>query len=290
MWGGIKLHEFYPPLATITVRYLSMLGALILSIGLSFILWTIHGGPMLSILFIISYFTLVPLLYVGRFAEFLGYTIFLGAFLTDNAILSGLLLGLAGLCHPLPLIFGSILLFSKFQIIPYVVAFITCSWWYIPFFLKRRRLPFLKENRPDKVLGIYLSSWALMLNTALFLFLPTWVIIFSVLWWFVPVHISANFRLNLNRGSWRFTLGLLKRTPFFLPDLIKETPFSKTTENPIIVSQKGGYFSTGNWVWAIASYMLDRGIIVYNGLPATEVPLDNLNIPPEIPVHKIDKQ
>jgi len=45
--------------------------------------------------------------------------------------------------------------------------------------------------------------------------------------------------------------------------------------------------SLKHWVWASAAYLLERNIIVYNGLPSTEVPTQNLQIPKDFKVYSI---
>ena len=40
-------------------------------------------------------------------------------------------------------------------------------------------------------------------------------------------------------------------------------------------------------VWASAAYLLEKNIIVYNGLPSTEVPAGNLQIPKDLKVYSI---
>lgn len=288
MWGGVRLHEYYPPLSTLLVRYFSMVGALSIYIAISFFIWTLNKGILTALLFLISYPSLMLLLYQGRFAELFGHTLVLFAFFTNNNILSGLFLGLAALSHPLPLIFGSMLLFNRLSFTPYLVAFLICGWWYIPFLIKRKKLAFLKDRRPDKVFGIYLSQWAFMVNVVLFLFSPLWISIVSVLWWLIPIYIDESFKIKINKEGWKFNLGVLKRKPLFLSDLIHKIPILSEIKENIAMTQRGGYLSTGNWIWASASYLLDKDIIVCNGLPATEIPEDKLDIPPEIKVVKID--
>lgn len=288
MWGDVRLHEYYPPLSTLLVRYFSMAGALSLCITLTLFVWILNKGILIALLFLISYFNVVPLLHQGRFAEVFGHTLVLWAYFTKNDIISGLFLGLAALSHPLPLIFGSVLLFNRLSFTQYLVTFLICGWWYIPFLIKRKKLAFLKERRPDKVFGIYVSQWAYMGNVILFLFFPLWINIFSVLWWLIPIYIDESFKIKIEKKGWKFNLGLLKRKPFFLSDLIHKVPVLNEIKESIVMIQRGGYLSTGNWVWASASYLLDKDIIVYNGLPATEIPEDKLEFPSEIKVVEID--
>ena len=295
IWGGIKLHEYYPPLSTILVRYFSMFGSLILYFILNFIVWTLGRDPFTAILFLISYFTLLPLLYVGRLAECFGYIFVITAFFISNPTISGISLGIAALFHPLPLLFGSVILLSKFNILTYLFAFIVCAWWYIPFVLKVRKFSYAKEKRPDKIFGIYAVSLAMMGNLFLFLFFPFIGIILGLLWWIPPIPLYVDrksLKLKISKKKWKLNLRLLfERKPYFLSDFKKEfTILKKIKTSPVVISQKGKkLFSTGTWAWASAFYLLKRGIIVYNGLPATDVPADKIKIPSKIKVYKIDR-
>lgn len=289
MWGNIRLHEYYPPVSTLMVRLFSMVGALIIYFALNFYIWTLNRGILIAFLFLVSYFHLLPALYIGRFAECFGYTLVLLAYFTKNDILSGIFLGIAALSHPLPLAFGSVVLISRLSFVPYLIAFLVYGWWYIPFIIKRRKLSFLKERRSDKVFGIYLGSWASMVNILLFLFFPLWISILGDIWWFLPIYIDKNFNVKITKEAWHFNFGLLKRRPFFLSQLPNAMRFLKNKINTTVaIVQKNGYLSTNTWTWACASYLLDKGVIVYNGLPATEVPTDKLDIPPWVKVIAID--
>jgi len=289
MWGNIRLHEYYPPLSTLIVRLLSMVGALTLYLVLNLYVWAFNKDLLLALLFLVSYFHLVPLLYVGRFAECFGYTLVILAYFTKNDILSGIFLGLAALSHPLPLAFGSVVLISHMSFIPYVTAFLVCGWWYIPFIVKRRKLSFLKERRSDKVFGVYLHSWASMVNILLFLFSPPWISILGDIWWVLPVHIDKNFKVKISKEAWHFNFSLLKRKPFFLSQLPSKMHFLNELNGTVAIVQKNGYLSTNTWAWACAAYLLDRDVVVYNGLPATEVPADKLSIPSWVKVIEINE-
>ena len=97
MWGGMRLHLFYPPLSSLLVRFISMQGALLLYLVLTACVWGYYRGWLVAVLFLISFYHFQPLLKVGRFAEFLGYTFITLAFFTKSSIACGVLLGLAGL-------------------------------------------------------------------------------------------------------------------------------------------------------------------------------------------------
>ena len=289
MWGNIKLHEYYPPLSTLMVRLFSMTGSLLIYFVLNYYMWTVNKGVFVAFLFLISYFHLVPALYVGRFAECFGYTLVLFAYFTKNDILSGIFLGMAALSHPLPLAFGSVLLVTHLSFVPYVIAFLICGWWYVPFIIKRQRLPFLKEKRSDKVFGAYLHSWASMVNILLFIFFPPSISIFGVIWWLLPIYIDKDFNVKITKDAWDFTYELLKRKPLFLSQLPEKMHFLNKIKNTVAIVQKNGYLSTNTHAWACAAYLLDRGVIIYNGLPATEVPADKLEIPQWVEVIEVNE-
>ena len=290
VWGGIKLHEYYPPLSTILVRYFSMLGALIIYFILNFLVWTLYRNPLTAILFLISYLTLLPLLYTGRFAECFGYTFILMAFFAPNPV-SGIFLGIAALFHPLPLLIGSLILLLKFDVTAYLFAFLICGWWYVPFILKWKGFSYKRERRSDKIFGIYITSLSIIVNLFLFLFFPILAYVLAIACWVIPnpVYIDKNFKIRISK-KWRFNFMLLKSKPYFISDLIKELPFlDKIKNSPIVILQKGKQLlSTGTWAWASACYLLRRGIIVYNGLPATDASIDKASIPSKIKVYKIN--
>lgn len=286
IWGGVRLHEFYPPLSTVIIQKLGITGAVLFYFLLTSIVWSIGKGPITATLFLVSYFHLIPMLYMGRYTEFLGYTLVASAVFAKDGLISGILLGLAGLSHPVALLFGLAALALRLDVILFLVAFIICGWWYVPFVLKRRKLSFLKEKRPDKVFGVYLISYDSMVNMAFFLFSPSWMNIFGVLLWLSPVSLKEHFKPILGiRYIYRRlrTYAIPLRKPFFISDLVRELPNLKNiNDSPIAIIQQRELLSIGNWVWACACYLLDKNIIVYNGLPATEIPINSLHIPPNV--------
>lgn len=292
MWGGIKLHEFYPPLSTLVVGRATMIGALAIYFLLTFPALAVNKGVLTAVLFYLSYFHLVPLLHYGRYSEFLGYALIILAAFTGNPFVSGLLYGLGALSHPTSLIFGFLLLAPRLDIFVFITAFVVCGWWYVPFILKSRRLPFLEEERTDRLSGVYKISIASMINIVLFLFFPIHVFIFGVLWWLSPITLKDSrkpvFDADILRRPRHF-YGIIRK-PFFMSSLSREFPgLQGIREETILIEQEGYAGSIDQyWTWAVAGHMLDKGVIVYNGLPSTEVPKENLRIV-ELPSYSIDE-
>jgi hypothetical protein len=292
-WGGTKLHEFYPPLSTIVVRIFGITAAVLLYLAVVSVTWSIYRGPLIAVLFLFSFCHFYTMMLAGRFSEYLGYYfVALAVFLKMN-VLSGLFLGLAGLCYPVPLMLGGILLLSRLDVVPYLIAFVVCGWWYVPFFLKRRRLTFLKEKRADKVFGLYRVQWAGMVNVTVFMFCPEWlaVIFFAGQWILELIILYRSYGLAEAAGRLKL---LLSVKPFWADDLVKRFPLiNRIDEKVVILKDKpaGSNFlrmddeiagSLKIWVWACACYLIDKGIVVYNGLPSTEVPHEK-TIPDTIP-------
>ncbi len=259
MWGGIKLHELYPPASTVLVRFLSMIGSINIYFALTMLLWTLNRDLVTAVLFCLSYFTLSPMLYTGRFPECFGYLCVVLAFFTPYPIAAGFWLGVAGLFHPLPLLFGSLIMFTRLNWVFYMVAFCVCGWWYIPFVWKIRKFGYLNEWRRDKIFGIYITSWSMLVNLLIFLFIP------SLAW--------------IGLIPWVFRYRLLGWKPYYLSDLIKDHPWlDGIKKSPIVIIQGTGRLLTiGNRIWASALYLLKKNIIVYNGLPATDA--TNIKLP-----------
>ncbi len=301
IWGGVKLHEFYPPIATVIVRYLGMFGALILYFIFVPVLWINYKGLATAVLFMSSYFHIFPLLIVGRYAEFMGYGFLSLAIFVDNDILSGILWGLGSLSHPLPMMLGAIIFLLKLKIQTIIVAFIVCGWWYVPFFLKRKRLSYLKEMRSDKLFGLYFIQYLSMVNILIYLFAPLWLQIVTSLTWFLPFSFKPNMLpkdFGLRNILLRFK-PFFEIKPFFTSDLTKHFPkLKEIKEGPIVLTQKSynpeidfgeqAIGSFGLWIWSCACYLLERGVIVYNGLPSTEVAVDHLNITEGLPVYSVE--
>jgi len=284
MWEGQRLHEFYPPLTSIVVGYLTMGGSMILYFLLTFVVWSQARGAPTAILFLISYFHFSPLIYVGRFPEAVGYLFLTLAYFAPNDLMSGFLMGIGALAHPLPALAGSVVLLTRHSMVLYLVEAIVCGWWYLPFILKRKKLAYLREKRGDKFLGIYFVSYGLMLNELAFLFMPSWIGILGLLWWLSPLYIDRNYRVRFAVERIRRITGLVARKPFFVDDVILRMPILRNVTGPCVIWQrsrtrKGHLSSVTNWVWAGACYLLERGVIVYNGLPETEVSRERLGIP-----------
>jgi MFS family permease len=305
IYGGMKLHEYYPPLSTVLFRYLTSLGSLIFYFILTFIVWSFFRGPITAIMFLASYFIITPLIYLGRFPEIFGHTLAVAAYfvydgLILNSVVSGILLGVGGLFHPLPMAFGSFILLIKmimkleFNVIPYLITLGVCGWWYIPFILRCRRFPYLKEKRKDKFLGIYGFSWLPMGTIIFFLFFPLLIAMITLLPWIIPVCVAeTREKIEVKKGlaAWRFTWGLLRSKPLFLSKFSEKFPQLDSIRDSIVaIKQKGTTVSRSVWIWAIACYLyVKKGIIVYNGLPGTEVSVDKLKIPENIPIIEISE-
>jgi hypothetical protein len=88
--------------------------------------------------------------------------------------------------------------------------------------------------------------------------------------------------------------------PFYETDLVKRMPgLLEINEKCIAITQPNLYpevvlsgedeFSGSMkiWVWVCATYLIERDIIVYNGLPSTEVSGTNLKVPADIKTYSI---
>ena len=323
MWGGIRLHEFYPPVSTVIVRYLGMKWAFIAYVAAVAATWSIGRDTLTCLLFMISYHHFRPLIEAGRFSEFLGYLFVAGALFTQHSITAGVLLGLAGLCYPSPLFFGVVAVSYRFDWTLYVIALIVCGPWYAQFLWKSRRLSWLKEARRDKVFGLYVTQWAMMANVAVFAFGPMWAkILITVSLWFAPVSVQ------LQRGKNRVSLSLssLERRlkvfvavkPFYSRDLLQRIPGLQGIDEPLILLSQGGGFEElwlsenvkargqagekvhhDGWdplrgslvmlIWPCACWLINRGTVVFNGLPSTEVPESHVSHIPDLPVYSIEE-
>jgi hypothetical protein len=305
MWGGIRLHAFYPALSTLLVRFFTMQGALLLYLTFTAMVWAFCRGWLIAVLFLISFYHFQPLFKVGRFAEFLGYAFITLAFFTKNSIACGILLGLAGLTYPLPFMLGCVMLAFRPDLILFLIAFLVCGWWYIPFLWQRKKISFLQEKRNDKFLGLYITQYLSLINLVVFIFSPPWLcFIFGILLWFLPVSIkmtplrAAEF-INVKKVLERMKEVLFLK-PFFVTQLKEKMPgLDKISEDVVVITQPNlspGIILEGenqfagslkHWVWASAVYLLERNIIVYNGLPSTEVPAQNLEIPKDLKIYSI---
>ena len=282
-----------------------MQGALFLYLMLTAAVWSFCRGPLVAFLFLISFYHFQPVFKVGRFAEFLGYTFIALAFFIKNSIVCGILLGLAGLTYPLPFILGCIMLAFRLDPILFLVAFLVCGWWYIPFLAQRKGISFLQEKRNDKILGLYITQYLSLINLVVFIFSPVWLcFVFGVLLWFLPVSIKmaplnpAEF-INVKSVLKRMK-GVLSLRPFFVSHLTRRMPgLEKVNEGIVVITQPNlsqGIILEGenqfigslkHWVWASAVYLLKKNVVVYNGLPSTEVPAANLGIPQDLKVYSI---
>lgn len=305
MWGGVRLHEFYPPLSTLFVRVFGLIGTLLVYLVLMSTVLYLNRDLIVSVLFLTSYFHLYSMFLAGRLSEHLGYCFVALAFFSANSVISGICLGLAGLCYPVPLMVGTLLLVFKLDGIALLIAFIVCGWWYIPFFLKKNRITFLSEKRADKFLGLYLMQWSSMFNLVIFLCAPEWTIItIWFLFWFLPIQFKYGVipigPVSLKYIFYRPARLLFKFIgPFFAKDLIEKFPRIKDIkESPIIIKQPNlapNILNTTDeisgslavWIWACACYLIDRGVIVYNGIPSTEVPKERLKVPQDIKTYSI---
>jgi hypothetical protein len=196
-------------------------------------------------------------------------------------------MGLAALTHPIPALIGTLVLFTKRSATLYFIEALLCGWWYIPFFLKRKKLAYIQENRPDKILGIYLTSYALMFHELAFLFLPPFVGgVVGLLGWILPLYIDRSFRIRIGVQGTLHNIKFVKRRPFLVRDVERYMPFLRSISEPCVILQKSKTqeqgISIANWVWAAAVYLLMQGVVLYNGLPATEVSSERLTIPPGI--------
>lgn len=268
VWGGMRLHELYPPASTVLVRALGMVNSLNLFFALNLIVWAYFTNIWTALLFTFSYFTFGSLLYTGRFPEWLGYLMVTLAFFTP---FPGIFLGLAGLFHPLALVFGSVILLTKFNILTYIIAFCVCGWWYVPFLLKMRKFSYLKEKRKDKIFGIYFTSLAMMGNLILFMFFPQ----------FAPFSLIG----------WLWGVKYIRSKPYYISDLKGDLPFlDKIKDFNVAIVQKGKELLTvGSYAWASAAYLLKDYIIVYNGLPATDARVNSTIIPKSIKTYEVNK-
>ncbi|MCM8795684.1 MAG: radical SAM protein [Candidatus Omnitrophica bacterium] len=298
MWAGVRLHQFYPPLSTLSVRILGIRGTILFYLIFTFWIWSHYHNPLTALLYLLGFYHFSILLCVGRLSEFFGYSLVAFSFLNSNPIFSGISLGLSGLFYPLPFFVGLFILLFKFNLLIYLIAFLVCGWWYIPFILNYRKISFLKEKRTDKILGLYYMQWMSIFNLIIFLFGNLWLkITVSLLAWLYPGHL----RYGLFPGKIEFK-GYIDRIkskikiyvflwPFFCEDIPRVIPgINKIKESTVVLeypfcdeaSQDRYSGSLKPWIWACANYLIDKGIIVYNGLPSTEVPLENIKIPENI--------
>ncbi|MEE8354951.1 MAG: hypothetical protein V3S09_03915 [Candidatus Bathyarchaeia archaeon] len=284
MWGGIKLHGFYPPFSTILVQLLTMRGALLLYIVSTFITWSYGRGPVFAVLYLFSFFHVFHLLENGRFAEFLGYTLVVSAWFLNSGIFSGILFGFAAMSHPLGFMVGFPLMALKLDLTPFLVAFPVCGWWYTVFLIQRKRLSYLVEKRPDKFLGIYFASYLSIANLLLFLFAPLWLCaIVTIGVWLLPVSLGGNYSkptisFPQIEARIRYFIDAF-RTPVYLSEIKEILPkLDDIEESPVMIKEDDYASSFNELVWASATYLMDRGIVVYNGLPSTEVPRDSLEL------------
>ena len=284
MWGGIKLHEFYPPLSTMLVQLLTMRGALFLYLTSTFIAWSYGRGPLFAVLYIVSFFHVFHLLENGRFAEFLGYTLAISAWFLDSGMFSGIFFGLAAMSHPLGFITGFALMVLKWDLTPFLIAFPLCGWWYTFFLIRRKRLSYLVEERPDKFLGVYFASYFSMANLFLFLFAPLWLCtIVTVGIWLLPVSLKGNYSkptisFSQIEARMRYFIETL-RNPVYLSKIREILPgLDGIEESPVMIKDHDYASSFNELVWASATYLMERDVVVYNGLPSTEVPRDRLEL------------
>jgi len=284
MWGGIKLHEFYPPLSTILVQWLTMRGALLFYLLSTVIAWSYGRGPLFAGLYLISFFHVFHLLENGRFAEFLGYTLAISAWFLDSGMFSGILFGLAGMSHPLGFFTGFALMALKGDLTPFLIAFPLFGWWYTIFLIKRGKLSYLAEARPDKFLGIYFASYFSVANLLMFLFAPLWLCaIATVGIWLLPVSLKGNYsKPTLSfpqiEARMRYFIGALRK-PVYLSMIGEMLPgLDGIEESPVMLKEHDYASSFNELVWASAAYLLERDVVVYNGLPSTEVPRDSLEL------------
>jgi hypothetical protein len=237
----------------------------------------------------------------GRFAENLGYLFVVLAVVTTNSLVSGICLGLAGLCYPLPLALGTVVLAPRLDPVLFATAFLVCAWWYVPFVIKARKIAFLKETRRDKLLGVYRTQWASMINLVAFLFLGFWpAVAFFAGQWALAVAYIAGFlpgRRATRAQAIERLARLVRVKPFWTTDLPQHLPgLDEITEPVVLIKQPPAdpavlandddvAGSLKIWVWACACYLIDKGIVVYNGIPSTEVPHEKTvteSIPPDI--------
>lgn len=287
--GKVKLHEYYPPLATLACRALGMDTCLFLiPILMATLLWNFIS-PLSAALFASSYFVLVPHFHIGRLPEFQGYLFIMAMFFMQNSPIAGILWGLGALSHPTSLIFGGILVAAKYAILilggtdatysiedaALTAAFAagTCAWWYLPFVLKSKNLAYGAEKRADKLFGIYLTSYASFANVAASV-LGFWPFqLATVLWWACPVFINEKFAITFSLDNARKNLALFPVKPYTEKNLAADFPKINSIHEPVIALKDGlSGFSEGNYVWAVSAYLLSKGTVVENGMPKTEVP------------------
>lgn len=279
MWGGVRLHQYYPPLSSIFINIFSLKISLLLAVIYAFSIFALYKNPLTGLFFIISYFFLSPLLYCGRFPEILGHLFIIHAFFSQKFYFSGLLLGLAGLTHPLSFLFGSLLLLLKFNFFIYLVAALICSWWMLPFFLRRKKVGYLAEREKyGTFLSVYWLSWATIFNNLIFIFFP--------------LPLAGFFGVGCWFTSWfdnEMRIKKIKRKPVFLnqiPQLYPAVKKIKSAKIAILPKPERKVPPSSIWAgrWAISSFLLDRGIAIYNGLPETETPYSKIKIPKNIKI------
>lgn len=293
MWGGVKLHKYYPPLSTV-ITYLfngDITGSLLIYFLLTASAMFILTDYVNTILFLVSFYHIVPLLHYGRYAELLGYGFVLFGLCFTNPIIAGIFLGLCGLTYPISFIFGLMLFLIRFNVNIYIVAFIVCGWWYVRLLMslaKGERIRYLHEQRSDKIFGFYKISILSMVNILMFLFLPWQIYIFGVLIWVVPFNKKLKFSLKFASDRLKYYIGMFSK-PYRISDLLKALPkLDKISEKTVLISQNSKFItSLGLLIWGSACYLLDKGIIVYNGLPPTEI--GRLEIPkPGLPTYSVE--
>lgn len=282
MWGGVKLHQFYPPLASVVINTFSLKLSLLLTIIYAFSIFSFYRGPLTGSLFVLSYFFFSSLVYCGRFPEVLGHLFIIHAFFSGNFVVSGLFLGLAGLTHPLAFMFGCLLLLSKLNPLIYLVAAPICGWWLLPFYKKRKEIGYLVEGeRYGTFLSIYWLSWGTIINNLLFVL--------------VPWPYAALIGIGCWATSWQNNEPRFKKL-FSRPVFFNQTPklypsIRKIKEKQIVILPKSARRipSPSIWSgkWAIGNYLLNKGINVYNSFPETETPHSKLRIPKGIKIYYI---
>jgi len=266
------------------VKWLTMRGALIAYLVSTLIVWSYGRGPLFAVLYLASFFHVFHLLENGRFAEFLGYTLVVSAWFIDSGMFAGIIYGLGAMSHPLGFFVGFALMALKLDLTPFLIAFPVCGWWYTIFLIKRNQLSYLEEERPDKFLGIYYASYLSIANLLLFLFAPLWLCATATIAiWLLPVSLKGSYSkptisFPQIEARIRYFFEAL-RNPVYLSGIKETLPrLDEIEESPVMIKEHDYASSFNELVWASATYLMDRGIVVYNGLPSTEVPRDNLEL------------
>lgn len=313
-WNGVKLHRFYPPLTTLLVMNFNISGTLVLYFVLTALSWMILAGPITALLFTLSFFHVWITAKVGRLPESFS---FLMIFIAFSSQLWFPFLTLAILFHPIGLIVGlplygyqflQTLMTGNLANILWYLGMLLCSiglsgFWLIPFLAGRRQLNFFGDKRHDKLLGVYFISYLSFFNMLFFMFVkdPIFQAIFftvSSLGYLLFTKLRSKI-MFLRRRIVHVMEDESNQKLFYrkfiytVDDIPEEFPKINTLNQQvmIVLTDNGDQFNVSYdlWTWACACYLLaKKNIVVFNGLAATEVPKDQLFIPDEVHMVRLD--